>query len=865
MTSWTDYKSIGSGETIFLLEILGVGVFSTYDYTPSDSWFTSAGYGSSRVYPWLQHVDLGPLSEDINFIESNLEVGEITARITDVDGLMTALRKDYRAGNFTWLTSSVSETATTFPVVDTAGFSSTTNEIAIGQEVARYTGTTSGSFTGLTRGVRGTTARAYTVMLDESLGILEQPVVTEEVHTIIGRKAYLHACFLENGTPGSTSVIYRGRISKALKLSGGTYSITLEHISTVLKEKVGQRLPSSPLKQGYFMCGEDNYSGCHCTVDASTDYSDYITVPEGYYTAAELAEAWNSAAYAFSPDHNIYLEWNDEKYQLRSTAVSGERFYLIITEGDPLWCLGFDPSTILSPLSSGLAATEADDEPRLFCLQWGEHSRTVSPQFEVDDTSVFFEGQYIQVPGSHWGKIATASGTTITLEPRGFDGLLDSPPATWTIKDEEDDMVCRHVIVFGLTVSGYPMHIKESIKKALFLESGQSEPEQWLASGMSSDDIDFDELDEALSSVPTQLQKFYDVVIKGTEVWKLFAPALGSLAIAPRITSEGRIGFIRLQTPTLAQAVSVEVDEDIWSNLSPDEIEGAIGDTSLLNLIYIKHSKDYSIEEDNKQYGPPVKITWSDGWNQLRKTRSLEYECGCWHIGTRLSSGATGTLESFAQEMNQQIRATHFGLYGRESFTIDLPCTWTAKQIKCGDVVKVTSEIIPDMTSGVLGMTNRLGVVLGKTEQTTGAASERLTILFGADVNGTGIAPCAHADSWDSGSYVLTFSACDTPLFEAAGNNDLDRFSIGDNVRLIQRDSASPLTFTATIDNISIAGKTVKLTSLPFGSLPAGGVYMVFADYDDASTDQQDWAYLADNAASPSLGTAGDEPQEWTI
>jgi hypothetical protein len=61
----------------------------------------------------------------------------------------------------TTLTADVSDAATTLPVADASTFF-TSGSLTIDQEMVTYSGTTATSFTGVVRGVNGTTATAHT-------------------------------------------------------------------------------------------------------------------------------------------------------------------------------------------------------------------------------------------------------------------------------------------------------------------------------------------------------------------------------------------------------------------------------------------------------------------------------------------------------------------------------------------------------------------------------------------------------------------------------------------------------------------------------------------------------------------------------
>ncbi|MEY4402180.1 MAG: hypothetical protein RIR91_215 [Verrucomicrobiota bacterium] len=111
----------------------------------------------------------------------------------DCADVQRSARKDVFDLKTTNLTASLTETDTTINVNNTAGFtrvfhgtsysdspSTTVGYIKIKDEVIRYTGTTSTSFTGCTRGVLGTTAAAYKV--DGATPVARREKVTEHVY-----------------------------------------------------------------------------------------------------------------------------------------------------------------------------------------------------------------------------------------------------------------------------------------------------------------------------------------------------------------------------------------------------------------------------------------------------------------------------------------------------------------------------------------------------------------------------------------------------------------------------------------------------------------------------------------------------------
>lgn len=122
----------------------------------------------------------------------------------DCADIQRSARKDVFDVKSTTLTSSITETDTTINVDSTTGFtrvyhgtsysdspSSTVGYIKIKNEVIRYTGTTSTTFTGCTRGVLGTSAAAYKV--DGATPVARREKVTEHVYLELPAVKLLYA------------------------------------------------------------------------------------------------------------------------------------------------------------------------------------------------------------------------------------------------------------------------------------------------------------------------------------------------------------------------------------------------------------------------------------------------------------------------------------------------------------------------------------------------------------------------------------------------------------------------------------------------------------------------------------------------
>lgn len=355
--------------------------------------------------------------------------------------------------------------------------------------------------------------------------------------------------------------------------------------------------------------------------------------------------------------------------------------------------------------------------------------------------------------------------------------------------------------------------------------------------------------------MPDILKRWTDTVTKPIKVWDLFGPLLGLLAIAPRITDNGKIGFQRLRTPIDTIADSVNLDSDVWELGGAAEASANLDDAPLINRISVKYGWNYRMGDDGEWYDP-LEITWDDGINTLGHVRPFTYQIRGIHPTSRLE------LE---REINAQVTATHYGLFGRLATSVEIPCTWTSRQFKCGDVVSVTHDLLPDVTEGAYGVTSRNGIILKKRHSSTGRQTDLLRVRIPPPNKGTGIAPCAHATSFTSSPNVLHFTS--TTAYSPSGTSDLSWFSAGTKAWIIDYDSLSN-SFTLAdnqVNILSVGASHIKINEDLTTSFPsANGVYIYYPGYGAGNAAQDAYAHIASASTIPHLG--GDEDaQEWTL
>jgi len=888
--TWTAAKSTGRADVVYLLEILGIGVFSTYDYTPTDSWFVNHAYTGSRYWPYLQW-DVSPIGEQIDYLEARLDVDDLVVKIADVGATVTGLVKDWKARTATPLTATLTAAATTVNVSDTSDFSAS-GHIYIGTEVIEYASKGGGgvTFEGCTRASLGTVAREHFV--DFTGDLPEGPVVVDGPEFLEGRRAFLHAAVIDpsTGVPSATEIVYRGRVGASMQVGRGELTLTIEHISKVLKDNCAQDFAQSPIKRGYYYTGvSDSWQVSTTRVwvshEAGTLETGEFQASEGWYTPEELATEINTQVVAMGLGADFYcIHEGAGRYAVRCEVPTNRRINIAVYAGSPLWALGFDEGQITSALSTDLYY-QASRPPRHCVVDFsGRWRGGYRPLIKVEDATVFTANLFVQIPKGPFAKVETATGTLVTLFGDSYDQAFGSVQQPFWAVEDAQDAILRHCMVF--TSNDVDVSLLNALKMMLGLQQGlhgADEPERWCAMGAldagHEHDADFDwgELSILLARVSPHLAYWRDCLNESIEPWAVIGQMFAVLGICPRITASGQIGWTQLQTPIATLADDVLVDDSVWSLVDAAQVRARLGGQAKINVVEVQTSHDYTQESGGgsgggsqgssgkKGWGPPIRIEWREGINRLTKTRAAKHQLR--GIIGGLSAGRGPTLLELAQTLDLAIRPTHFGVFGRTVSYVDIPCTWTARQLLCGDAVSVTHDLVPDTVEGTVGVTSRVGLVVGRRMQLTQDDTDTLTILFGADTNSYGIAPCALGTSYVGGvTKTVTFANADSPVYEQAGANDLDRFADGDDVLFIEYDTLAPTIWSGTISTVDAAAKTVVLTSDIFvASFPANGAWMVNPDWDNASATQQGYAYNSDTGTTPSLGAGSDQYMEWTV
>ena len=212
--------------------ITGISVGSS----PTGWWpgLTFASW-SSFLRPWLSLADGLTISERAMPAAAQvLDVSEVTIHLSDVDLAATALFASEDLAVATYITAEVSASATTVPVVSTTGFASS-GVIYLDQEAIGYGSITPTSFTSCTRGLYGSRPARHLYAAAQGMG-LGNPQVTDIPVEVVGRPATLWLAQVSaTGVITALALEHYGTIGTGPALTGGGdniadgWTLTIDH------------------------------------------------------------------------------------------------------------------------------------------------------------------------------------------------------------------------------------------------------------------------------------------------------------------------------------------------------------------------------------------------------------------------------------------------------------------------------------------------------------------------------------------------------------------------------------------------------------------------------------------------------------
>lgn len=856
--------------------------------SPDALWWpgTSVATLAAAASPWLELGGEGfTWTEAANPADSaSLDIGAITARIADVDGAATAVfaARDNALG--TYITAEVTSSATTVDVVSTTGFAAS-GTVWIGREAIAYSGVTATQFTGCTRGQYGSEAQRHFYAASAGFG-LGNPEVTSAPVEIVGRLATLWLVEQVGTALTALSLQYVGHIGVGPLLpdEGEGWTLQIDHAVKRLAQKpragtvqiggyvhTGNSGARSPVTvDGVTVYGRgvsrdgltpvlDTFNGTGSggldptryviTLtgdDAAPDNAGWHATREGFVDALNVAAtsvvaAGDSLAYSLTADATLVMDWT-------FAAARG---------GTTAWAWGSVPTGVgFPPTTTGQVRGEGMPEAWVPIIGTGSRVylndtdyATVPAVPSPAPVGAFCRwalvwDEQVAEGGAPIKRIAYVNSNTssggvnyVTVVPVNGSHYL---PPTAAVSAGARTIIRRRqgILVTSPTTARVVLYVSSSdwvtaLYKAVTVFSDD------LADG-AAQAFDWGRIaDVATRYAPTIRGRREYIVDNDVSVLSLVANecALQGFALVPY---QGRIAIARIGefAATEPRDGTLTSSDTADGSAAPTYSRGAdaIVNTMTVDFPSARTKFNFVDQTSRAAYGPS------------RSTVNVTVPAG---LFDRAIDGAlmTSTLASVAMSTLGPLRFPYEH--------VGLTTTLEHADLAVGDLVGLTLWRVPNGTGG-RGITDRTAQVMTRAPVLYREGSEglvRFTLRL-QPTNLCGWAPGAFVAALGINSVDVTL---DTTTFGANGcaidgtDGGAASFEVGDKVRLVEVDSASPATaIQRTV--ASVSGDTVTLTVAPGAtwvtlSTDALKVMMLYDDW-DVVVDAQlpGWAYLA-NAA----------------
>jgi hypothetical protein len=208
-------------------------------------------------------------------------------------------------GAKTWLSAACDSNDTTISAKDTSAFSAS-GTIYIGNERISYTGKTATSFTGCTRGVYSPFRRngisAYEFGKPHDLPVFDNqvqilPLITQYPPTFIGRWVGLWMHRTRGGvwdTKAEAHLVYAGKISDVRDTSNGTTTVACTDLIDIAKESTLMSLPfEARIREGVDLSSFDKFN-VSVIINGIGRYEHQLIFTPGLYTIDSLISTINA-------------------------------------------------------------------------------------------------------------------------------------------------------------------------------------------------------------------------------------------------------------------------------------------------------------------------------------------------------------------------------------------------------------------------------------------------------------------------------------------------------------------------------------------------------------------------------------------
>lgn len=818
---------------------------------PDSAWFL--GTSSIVARDWLR-LDEIAIETTARLPGEAPDVSGLTAHLADVDGAVTSYVGGRRAMARTLLTANLTASATSVSVERTDGFPST-GALHIGGERVTYTGKTSTTFTGLTRGTAGTRARRH--VLRQGMFALEVfGGSTERLPGLRGRRACLWLCRLTGATTATDPTLVWDGVCGAGGEVGAGWRVPLVPSVRALEAKL--------TTQQVTLAG---YS--HEEAPGSRGASAQIAAAE----ASPVAAYWNGynlllTSDTATPDNDGWHATRESYVQALQVAAQGAGVGLAVYLSGTR--LGIHASTVTDQLVVTTPWTAertyylpdrestdsdisfvADGMPEVCCWAAGRiHLASIDLAVVPSPPSVTAGTTHTQ---AWWtlaaecadgkvrsGRIDTVDASTVTVLPTTFS-------ASWRTE----------YLVLRRTAATIGLHAQSDVWWDAIRYGVLGTIDSYQGTGTLSDTVAWEEVASVATAYAAALPPRRRYTIDEERAFIELLTAEGAANGLSLVQRKGRLSFIRqrdvaLTEPTTATLtlsdLGPEPPRPRWTSQGLASVyEWTLPDKTRVRVL------DAAAEDESGQ-GKTIKATLPEG----------AFDGAAAIRGPALVQA----FESIGSQVLGPIRQEY------QEVTLTLPLRWAGLEV--GDTVRVTDYLTPpgDGTRGLDGAALQITGKALRLSYRDGTGTVELTARV-SDPTLVGYAPEApvNAGGIAAGSAVVQIDdiTLGSDGWAGDGRGVLDGFSVGDKVLLVRFDSTTYTTLARTIASIDLVATppTVTFTAtvpFPWDSYSAGslGVILAYDVYANATNTgdpaQHAYAFIAE---SGSLLDGTDTPKRY--
>lgn len=775
----------------------------------------------------------------------------------------------------TWLTGNLATSGTTITVASTDGFASS-GTVHIGDEAIAYTGKTSTTFTGCTRGTWDTTALAHFTGDGETT---TYPRVTNRPETMRGRRCSVYLYGSADSDSGGGTERWRGVVRDDPEYSLGRWTMGIEPRSWILDQQVGGEIvdgvplrgiyipASGALRFDLVLLTNENASAT-VLQDARIALSGFFETQQAFCTALDAVINTATTGWSWDAGSEIRAEpiGNDGWRLSYRTGSTTSRYVVVRTVG-----LFARTGGMLSPvdvLASGWYSLGSPGLSISAVAAGGVYYIDVSapvPRAAVGDHTLL-RTQFYDASRPQWasnriylgGRVVPASWMAVQIDP-GVDGSDPGPSVSAVAVDTTN----RFLSLAYVTPLALGPRARLNLLRAIrvdgtvagLIASLIADSPGLVATGVlplvttSDFSTDFSEAEAAVAGYSLARRTWWAGGTSQT-LRDLLIPELRAAGLYLAPSSTGQLTLRRLRPPLRTDPRAGTLDSDV------------IGGPPALSLSPFGHLREvvYRLGWDQREgewIAPSIRV------RTLAVSSSVG---GALEVAQRSTvSGTTVDLPELTVEQAYLLASSVIGMFSRPYRVVTLPDVSIAMIDSCqiGSVVVVESDELP-ASDGTWGI-DQVGLVIGYDWSPYEGKGNVSVLLQDLSVGGYSPGFIVASESGSGTTWDLTLT-----LAPHTTEDDIATWlQVGDEIRLIERDSTAPTIVAGTvasIDSATVIGVEMDSTWTP-------GASEWILDYDTSALidetrgargwAQTDFALIAGSDRRVALGSGDADAREF--